>query len=101
MDAVLCLSRRPSEDLQPMNPSTDTKHEHDCCGGSKPEVAPPPVAHSCCGASAHSHEEAKSSPVAKYICPMCPGVKSDKPGACPMCGMALERNPAWKPAAKP
>ena len=25
---------------------------------------------------------------------MCDGVVSDKPGACPMCGMALERNPA-------
>ncbi|MDB6138908.1 MAG: copF [Verrucomicrobiaceae bacterium] len=32
----------------------------------------------------------------KYICPMCPGVASDQPGACPVCGMALERNPAWK-----
>ncbi|MDB6074919.1 MAG: copper-translocating P-type ATPase [Verrucomicrobiaceae bacterium] len=36
---------------------------------------------------------------AKYICPMCPGVSADKPGACPVCGMALERNPAWKGAA--
>jgi Cu+-exporting ATPase len=25
-----------------------------------------------------------------YICPMCPGVESDGPAACPMCGMALE-----------
>lgn len=31
---------------------------------------------------------------AKYICPMCPGVASDVPDSCPMCGMALERNPA-------
>ncbi len=31
---------------------------------------------------------------------MCPGVESDKPGDCPKCGMALERNPAWKAAAK-
>jgi Cu+-exporting ATPase len=31
---------------------------------------------------------------------MCPGVESDEPGDCPKCGMALERNPAWKPAAK-
>jgi Cu+-exporting ATPase len=38
---------------------------------------------------------------AKYFCPMCPGVESDKPGSCPKCGMALERNPAWTaPAAK-
>jgi Cu+-exporting ATPase len=28
---------------------------------------------------------------------MCPGVESDKPGDCPKCGMALERNPAWQP----
>ena len=27
---------------------------------------------------------------------MCPGVFADKPGACPVCGMDLERNPAWK-----
>ena len=25
-----------------------------------------------------------------YICPMCPEVLTDKPGACPRCGMALE-----------
>lgn len=27
---------------------------------------------------------------------MCPGVESDKPGACPKCGMALERNPSYR-----
>ncbi len=31
---------------------------------------------------------------------MCPGVESDRPGECPKCGMALERNSAWKPDAK-
>jgi Cu+-exporting ATPase len=31
---------------------------------------------------------------------MCPGVESDKPGDCPKCGMALERNPAWVVPAK-
>jgi P-type Cu+ transporter len=25
-----------------------------------------------------------------YVCPMCPEVRSSKPGACPSCGMALE-----------
>ena len=34
-------------------------------------------------------------PSAQYFCPMCPGVESDKPGDCPKCGMALERNAAW------
>ncbi len=32
-------------------------------------------------------------PPAPYICPMCEGVRSDKPGVCPQCGMALEKNP--------
>src|SRR5437773_2254676 len=32
---------------------------------------------------------ASHSPV-RYICPMDPDVVSDRPGACPKCGMALE-----------
>src|SRR5262245_4212434 len=44
--------------------------------------------------------EVKPSPTAKYFCPMCPDVASDEPGDCPKCGMALEKNPAWKPASK-
>ena len=31
---------------------------------------------------------------------MCPGAESDKPSDCPVCGMALERNPSWKAVAK-
>jgi Cu+-exporting ATPase len=47
--------------------------------------------------SHHGHEHAAVTPpaAAKYFCPMCPGVHSDRPGDCPKCGMALERNPAW------
>jgi Cu+-exporting ATPase len=49
---------------------------------------------SCCH---HDHDETPTPPAAaKYFCPMCPGVESDKPGDCPKCGMALERNPGWK-----
>src|SRR5690242_17078440 len=29
-------------------------------------------------------------PGTKYVCPMDPDVVSDRPGACPKCGMALE-----------
>ncbi len=49
----------------------------------------------------HDHDAAVKPPAgAKYFCPMCEGVVSDKPGDCPKCGMALERNPAWvAPAA--
>src|SRR3984957_907000 len=28
--------------------------------------------------------------ITTYVCPMCPDVRADKPGACPSCGMALE-----------
>src|SRR6266581_3711250 len=48
----------------------------------------------------HHGEEVKPSANAKYFCPMCAGVESDKPGDCPKCGMALERNPASKPPNK-
>ena len=39
-------------------------------------------------------------PGSKYFCPMCDGVESDKPGSCPKCGMALERNPTFREPAK-
>ncbi len=55
---------------------------------------------SCCHGGAHEHGDVKPSAAAKYFCPMCPGVESDKPGDCPKCGMALERNPAWSGAGK-
>ena len=59
--------------------------------------------HNCCGGASDNHghhEKVTASASAKYSCPMCPGVESDKPGDCPICGMALERNLAWKPAPK-
>ena len=63
-----------------------------CCGGAKaPE--PEPV-HSCC----HGHDAPPPRATARFFCPMCPGVESDTPGDCPKCGMALESNPAWRPA---
>lgn len=74
------------------------------------------TANSCCGATGQAHDEraqhrasahpadqhhahgdsrkAVPNPANAYYCPMCPGVESDKPGDCPKCGMALERNPA-------
>jgi Cu+-exporting ATPase len=37
--------------------------------------------------SAHRGDHSKQS---VYVCPMCPEVRQDGPGACPKCGMALE-----------
>lgn len=77
---------------------------HACCHGKKGVNAPSHSDHddSHHDHRHHSHAHAAVTPsgAAKYFCPMCPGVESDVPGDCPKCGMALERNPAWKPAAK-
>ena len=71
-----------------------------CCGSKH---APEPAAdktHACHAYHDHDHHghhaDVTPSATAKYFCPMCPGVESDKPGDCPVCGMALERNPAWR-----
>src|SRR5664279_3425635 len=53
----------------------------------------------CCGHDTHAAGAVTPPKAARYFCPMCEGVVSDKPGACPMCGMALERNPAFAEAA--
>jgi len=34
--------------------------------------------------------KSNQSAAEKYVCPMCPEIEKDKPGACPSCGMALE-----------
>lgn len=80
---------------KPNTPEPEKKQ--DCCHTAP---APPKVVSSCCH-EGHDHnlDDVKPSSGAKYFCPMCPGVESDKPGDCPKCGMALERNPTWKAAA--
>jgi Cu+-exporting ATPase len=70
--------------------------------GSLPkEPSTTPNGHSHRG---HPHQrmpEPKESPKAdKYVCPMCEGVESNKPGNCPKCGMALETGPPCHSKAK-
>jgi len=82
--------------------SHEHKHaaeEHSCCGG-KASAGTHTHAHHDHSHHGHDHAAVTPSAAAKYFCPMCPGVEADKPGDCPKCGMALERNPAWKPTAK-
>ncbi len=70
-----------------------------CCGGGEsktPMVEEQAEVKDCCHGESESSVAANTSSEAKYICPMCPGVESDKPADCPKCGMALERNPSSK-----
>ena len=64
------------------------------------ESARSAVAKPCCAGNVDvapdSAERAAPATAGKYFCPMCPGVESDIPAACPKCGMALE---AAAPAA--
>ncbi|WP_240696130.1 heavy metal translocating P-type ATPase [Candidatus Macondimonas diazotrophica] len=43
-------------------------------------------------------ESARQAAPGSYVCPMCPDVKTDQPGSCPKCGMALERETPAAPA---
>ncbi len=73
-----------------------------CCQGCRnrfaaanetPPERPATAADGCC----HGGDVAPAGAArtqAPYICPMCPSVAADTPGSCPLCGMALERNPA-------
>ncbi len=76
----------------------DRRHQH----GHEPGHEHEDQRHGGHGASCHhDHTHASTKSAAKaygpdtYICPMCPGVESEGPAACPKCGMALE------PAAPP
>ncbi len=63
----------------------------------KSEVVPPPSP----GKTETSPSPALT-PGARYICPMDPEVVSDHPGACPVCGMALEAEmPSAEEAVSP
>lgn len=48
--------------------------------------------------SERDHAESAASAEEYYTCPMHPSVRSDRPGACPVCGMALIRKSSMKEA---
>ncbi len=53
------------------------EHAHACCGGGASASVPPASA-------------TPADPTALYTCPMHPEIEQQGPGACPLCGMALE-----------
>ncbi len=71
------------------DPSTYVARQPDSATALKPEAqSPEPMA---VGAA---------SPAAIHVCPMCPEVRNEGPGACPSCGMALDPETISAPATK-
>jgi len=67
---------------------------HDCCAPVQAETPGSAEGHDCCHAGTTVTTKVVHRVPAPgetlYICPMCPGVESPVPAACPKCGMALE-----------
>ena len=98
-----------------VDPST-TAHtrEHEgqtyyfCCGGCAEKFAADPVAALAPAPAATQPavvmpmEPGARSPESSsvHVCPMCPEVRNDGPGACPSCGMALEPETIAPPATR-
>ena len=59
------------------------------------------IAGAACTRSAKESATTGSQTAAYYSCPIHPSVKSDKPGACGICGMALVPVYTNAPSAKP
>ena len=78
-------------DVDPAKTAHRVEHEGNfyyfCCGGCAQKFRNDPRA---VLTKAAPPESGAAATAAKYICPMCPGVESARPAACPKCGMALE-----------
>ncbi len=61
-----------------------------CCDSCRTKFIEEPLSY-LNGAPAKDEDIVKLHGGGNYICPMCPEVEQKKPGACPKCGMALER----------
>ncbi|MGB5425767.1 MAG: YHS domain-containing protein, partial [Gammaproteobacteria bacterium] len=58
-----------------------------CCSGCQQKFAADPESFLKPPGPAASLADASDQ---TFVCPMCPGVRQQGPGACPSCGMALE-----------
>ncbi len=86
-----CVRTRTVEAPGPGHPAyTDDTERYEPPRNMLADEASPPRAapsNAVPGDAAHGHHG--SHGVAVYQCPMHPEVRSDRPGACPKCGMAL------------
>ena len=80
-----------------LNTERDGRTYYFCCAHCRDQFLTP--APSYCDACTPAPSGRARTATKAYYCPMCAGVESDAPGACPQCGMALEEAaPAAEPA---
>jgi len=65
-----------------------------CCNGCRQKFSGDPAGY-LGGVAQQKAASVEAAPGTKYICPMDPEIEEDRPGSCPICGMALE--PAGTP----
>ncbi|MDH3537655.1 MAG: heavy metal translocating P-type ATPase, partial [Gammaproteobacteria bacterium] len=70
-----------------------------CCSGCQQKFSNDPVGY-LSGAAQQKAVSAEATPGTKYICPMDPEIEEDRPGSCPICGMALEAAGAPVPTTR-
>lgn len=80
------------DESSPIRAERDGQTYYFCCEHCRKRFLERPSA--SVNADEHASESAPHAG-GKYVCPMCPGVESEGPAACPRCGMALE--PATPP----
>jgi len=77
----------------PIRAERDGEVFYFCCEGCRKKflAQESPSPHSCCaGGEYPAGPEKQGVPSGMYVCPMCPEVRLDHPGDCPVCGMPLE-----------
>jgi len=76
----------------PIRAERDGETFYFCCEGCRKrflaQTSPQDPDHACCGHAAM--EPGNGATTGMYVCPMCPSVRQDRPGDCPICGMPLE-----------
>jgi Cu+-exporting ATPase len=80
--------------VDPSRAVATVKHEgqtyHFCGKGCAAKFVADPVKYLAKSASAQDQPQAPPAAGTQYTCPMDPQIVRDRPGACPICGMALE-----------
>ncbi len=94
-----------------MSVGADSEHHYNwqgseyyfCCSGCRNKFADDPPRYlgpAAVQPAGEREQHARAADSAAWICPMCPGVREQKPGACPKCGMALEPEHVQAPATR-